>query len=55
MSEDLDIIAARLEAIAAIAKATAYDVRHSRLWEGDLNNRLGQIYEMLKLIPIERR
>lgn len=49
-----EIIAARLEAIAGIAKATAYDVREGRLWEGDLSRRIGEIFEQLRAIPNER-
>lgn len=52
---DRELIAARLTAIAGIAQATAMDVKAGRLWEGDLDSRVGQIHEQLRLIPRERQ
>jgi len=43
-----EIIAAKLEAIAAMAKSLAYDTTHGKLWEGDLNERISQIYRELE-------
>ena len=50
-----DLIAARLEAIAGIAKATAIDVRDGKLWEGEFDSRIAQIHDQLRLIPREGR
>lgn len=42
--------AMRLEVIAAKAKQLAYDVKHGKLWEGDLARGLSDIHEQLRYV-----
>lgn len=42
------VIAAKLNAVAANAKVLALDYERGKLWEGDLKNRLAQIFADLK-------
>jgi len=50
MSIDNDAIVMRLEMIAAIAKQLAEDLKHRRLWDGQLTDGLRQISTQLALI-----
>lgn len=48
-------LAVKLEAVAAIAKSLAVDLRHGRLWEGDLETRLGLIQQEIRDVSILAR
>ncbi len=47
-------VSARLDLIAAKAKQLSLDYRNGRLWEGELNKGLGEIYSQLKNISSEK-
>lgn len=46
MNKDMAVM--RLELAAAKAKQLAEDLKHGRLWEGDLSRGIGEINEQLK-------
>lgn len=54
MAKD-DIIAARLDMIAAKAKILADDYKNNRLWDGDLGRGLGDIRRELDAIGRNER
>lgn len=46
--QNREMVAMRLDLIAAKAKQMAEDVKHGRLWEGDLSRGLADIQEQLE-------
>lgn len=49
MSKD-NIVAARLGLIAAKAKILSEEYKNNKLWDGDLNKKLGEIESEIRLI-----
>jgi len=50
-----ELVAAKLDLIAAKAKQLSLDYRAGRLWEGELENGLAEIHQQLSSIPKEGR
>jgi hypothetical protein len=46
--QNREMVAMRLDLIAAKAKQMSEDVKHGRLWEGDLSRGLADIQEQLE-------
>ena len=55
MSADREIVAARLDLIAAKAKILAASYRGSKLWEGELTRGLNEIEVELKAVQRDSR
>jgi hypothetical protein len=50
-----DAIAAYIDAAGKLLVALAYDVRQGKLWEGDRDRKLAEVYDLLRRVPQERR
>lgn len=55
MSADREVIAARLDLIAARAKVLANEYRQNKLWEGELTTGLRDIQSQIESVQRESR